>query len=197
MVFWHAGLTLVILWFVFRGNTRLDYRWAIVGSLLPDIVDKLLGRVIFADRLASGRLWGHTLLINVAFFAVLFFMRGRRKRRLVLLPIGSLLHLAEDAMWSSPQVFWWPLFGTTFPSEHLASWWSFLNPFRHPTTFIQELIGLAALLFLFSAHRMLNRPGLATFIRTGRLEMEEPSGRPRRGFDHAEEGRDSTGQDAG
>lgn len=171
MIFWHVGSTLVILWFVFRGNTRLDYRVAAAGALLPDVVDKLAGRLMFADRYDTGHLWGHTLLVNVAFFSVLFFMRGRRKRRLVLLPIGSLLHLAEDGMWSNPRVFWWPLFGTSFPPEPIAGpWWQFLNPFREPGIVIGEVAGLLLLAWLFAAHGMLSRQGIMSFLRTGHLE---------------------------
>ena len=50
----------------------------------------------------SGRIYAHTLMLNVAFFCVLFFMRGRSKRTFVLVPISSLLHLAEDGVWSEP-----------------------------------------------------------------------------------------------
>lgn len=162
MIFWHVGTTLVVLWFVMRGNPRLDYRVGALGALIPDLIDKPVGRLLFHDRFDTGHLWGHALLLNVAFFAVLFSMRGRRKRRLVLLPIGSLLHLAEDGMWSNPRVFWWPLFGTSFPRE--PGWtlqWSAL---------VMELIGAILLVWLFAAHGMLSRDGVATFLRTGHLE---------------------------
>jgi hypothetical protein len=162
VIFWHTGTTLVVLWFAMRGNPRLDYRVAALGALIPDLVDKPIGRVLFRERYETGHLWGHTLLLNVAFFAVLFAMRGRAKRKLVLLPIGSLLHLAEDGMWSSPRVFWWPLFGTAFPRD--PGWrltWSAV---------LMEVVGVILLLWLFAAHGMLSRDGLVAFLRTGHLE---------------------------
>lgn len=171
MILWHVGTTLVILWFVFRGNPRLDYRYAIAGSLLPDVLDKPVGRVFFRDQFDTGHLWGHTLLVNVVFFAVLFFLRGRRKRKLVLVPIASLLHLAEDGMWNQARVFWWPLFGTAFPREPIAGpWWEFLDPVRQPWTVAGEAVGAILLLWLFAAHGILNREGLLAFLRTGHLE---------------------------
>ena len=167
MILWHTGTTVAILWFVFRGNTRLDYRLAMLGALIPDLIDKPLGRILFRERFESGRLWGHSLLVNVLIFSILFFMRGRVKRKAVLVPIGSLLHLAEDGMWSLPRVFWWPLFGTSFPREPLdRGWLSYLQP----EIVAQEAVGLALLVWLLAAHGMLNRDGVGVFARTGRLE---------------------------
>src|SRR5918996_1851568 len=105
---------MLIVWFVMRGNTRVDYRVVAVASLLPDLIDKPIGRLIFRERFESGRIFAHTLLVNVLIFCILFFMRGRIKRQLVLIPISSLLHLAEDGIWSEPKILWWPLFGTQF-----------------------------------------------------------------------------------
>src|SRR5688572_961296 len=36
MILWHIGLTTLIVWFVMRGNPRVDYRVVAVASLLPD-----------------------------------------------------------------------------------------------------------------------------------------------------------------
>ena len=87
----------------------------------PDLIDKPLGRIIFKIALRERTALRRTrCCVNVAFFCILFFMRGRRKREFALVPISSLLHLAEDGMWSTPKVFWWPLFGTPFPREPVA-----------------------------------------------------------------------------
>jgi inner membrane protein len=169
MILWHAGLTMLIVWFVMRGNPRVDYRIVAVASLLPDIVDKPIGRLFLHSRFETGHLVGHALLVNVAFFCVLFFMRGRAKRQFVLVPISSLLHLAEDGMWSNPKVFWWPLFGARFPREPVGGGtFGFLVP--SPVVFAQEAIGLAVIAWLFTSHGLLNRDGIRAFLRTGHLE---------------------------
>lgn len=163
---------MLIVWFVMRGNPRVDYRIVALASLLPDLIDKPLGRILFRTRYESGRIYAHTLLLNVALFCVLFFMRGRLKRQFALVPISSLLHLAEDAVWSNPRLFWWPLFGTEFPRQPLSDGpMSFLNPANSPGALWQEAVGLAVLLFLFSSHGMLSRAGLRTFLRTGMLDQ--------------------------
>lgn len=169
MIFWHTGLTTVIVWFVMRGNPRVDYRVVAVASLLPDIIDKPIGRIFFRDRFGSGRLYAHTLLLNVALFCVLFFMRGRIKRQFVLVPISSLLHLAEDGMWSNPRTFWWPLFGTKFPVDRAVHGWSY---YWRPGIVVQEIVGLLLLAWLFGSHGMLSKDGMRSFLRNGRLEME-------------------------
>lgn len=171
MIFWHVGTTLTIVWFVMRGNTRVDYRLVALGALLPDLIDKPIGRLLLRSRFDSGRLFAHTLLVNVAFFCILFFMRGRLKRKAVLVPIGALLHLAEDAMWSSPRTFWWPLLGTDFPSDPVPGGaLSWLNPLNSTEAMIQEPIGALLLVWLLAAHGMLSREGLRDFLRTGHLE---------------------------
>ncbi len=65
MIFFHAGVTMVVVWFVMRGNPRVDYRVVAFASLLPDLIDKPIGRVLFRARYNSGRLWAHALLVNV------------------------------------------------------------------------------------------------------------------------------------
>lgn len=165
---------MVILWFVMRGNPRVDYRIVAFASLLPDLVDKPLGRILLRDRYDSGRIYAHTLLVNLALFCVLFFMRGRGKRTFVLVPISSLLHLAEDGVWSNPRVFWWPLFGSSFPREPVSGGvLSFLNPLNNPGAIWQEAVGLAAIAWLLASHGLLNPDGVRSFVKTGRLEQPE------------------------
>jgi hypothetical protein len=173
VILWHMGLTMLIVWFVMRGNPRVDYRIVAVASLLPDLIDKPVGRIIFKSRYESGRIYAHTLLLNLALFCVLFFMRGRGKRTFVLVPISSLLHLAEDGVFSTPKLFWWPLFGTGFPRDPQGGVLSFLNPLNHPWMIVQEAVGLAAVLWLLASHEMLTAQGIRTFIRTGHLESPD------------------------
>jgi len=171
VILWHAGLTMTIVWFVMRGNPRVDYRIVAVASLLPDIIDKPIGRIILRGRYDTGRIYAHTLLFNVLLFSVLFFMRGRHKRTFVLIPISSLLHIAEDGVFAVPKLFWWPFFGATFPKDRLTGGvLGFLNPFRNPALILQEAVGLALLVWLFAAHGMLSREGIKSFLKTGMLE---------------------------
>lgn len=169
MILWHVGPTMLIVWFVMRGNPRVDYRVVAFASLLPDLIDKPIGRLLFRERFDSGRLYAHTLLFHIALFCVLFFIRGRAKRTLVLIPVSSLLHLAEDGVWAQPKIFWWPFFGS-FPRDPVSGrFLGFLNPAQTPGVLWKEAVGLAVLVWLFASHGMLSRVGLQRFIRTGML----------------------------
>ena len=142
-----------------------------VASLLPDLIDKPIGRLVLRERFETGRLFGHTLLLHVLLFCVLFFVRGRLKRTLVLVPVSSVIHLALDGAFLDPEVFWWPLFGARFPADPVpGGTFAFLYPANHPGAWWQEAVGLAVLAWLFASHRMLSRDGVRSFLRTGMLE---------------------------
>lgn len=156
MILWFAGLSLVIVWQVFR-DTAIDYRLVVVGVLLPDVVDGAFGgaRIL------------HTLLASVLVLSfVMLSTRGRRgaRRRLLALPIGLFLHLVLDAMWSSTEIFWWPLFGTSFEDARLPS-------LSRPVALvvIQELAGLAALLWWWRRFQLRDDDRRRAFVRTGRV----------------------------
>jgi hypothetical protein len=74
-IFGHIGVTLGVFFglgiFLPRLKTIIDPKYLVIGALLPDLIDKPLGRVIFASTIANGRIIGHTLL-----FALLIFLMG-------------------------------------------------------------------------------------------------------------------------
>ena len=113
MLLWFVGGAVVAVWAVFK-DPRIDYRLVALGALLPDVLDIVTGK----------RWFGHTVLGSVAFLVtVMLATVGRRdaRRRLLALPIGSFLHLVLDGMWTDRDVFWWPVFGTSFGGQDLPS----------------------------------------------------------------------------
>lgn len=113
MILWFAGGACLAVWLVFS-DPRIDYRLVVAGAFLPDVVDGVLGgaRVL------------HSLLASVVvLFGVMLLTRQRRglRRRLLAVPIGMFLHLALDGMWTQPDVFWWPFFGSSFADAPLPS----------------------------------------------------------------------------
>lgn len=156
MLFWFAGLALVIVWQVFR-DTAIDYRLVVVGVLAPDAIDAALGgaRVL------------HTLLASVVILTgVMLGTRGRRgaRRRLLALPIGTFLHLVLDGMWSSTEVFWWPLFGLSFDQARLPSLDRPLG-----AVLAQELVGAGAAFWWWRRFQLQNADRRRSFVRTGRV----------------------------
>ncbi|HUR24223.1 MAG TPA: hypothetical protein VMZ73_10165 [Acidimicrobiales bacterium] len=156
MVLWFAGLALVIVWQVFR-DTAIDYRLVVVGAVLPDLVDVVLG----------GARVMHTLAASVVLLTLV--MVGTRgwsgaRRRLLALPIATFLHLVLDGMWSSTEVFWWPLFGVSFGGAGLPS-------LSRPVALVvlQEIVGVGALAWWWQRFRLQDPERRRAFVRTGRL----------------------------
>lgn len=154
MILWHAGLTLAIVWNVFR-DPAVDYRLVVAGALLPDFVDLAAGRPAHA----------HTLLASALGLAVVMLATRRRRRarrRLLALPIGMLVHLVLDGIWTQPEVLWWPLLGTAFPEGGLVP-----SP---AVGLAQELVGVWALGWFVWRFRLADAGRRRAFLRSGRLE---------------------------
>src|SRR5438132_5176364 len=65
----HLGIGLGLAWLLStRSSVRIDYRLVLLGSILPDVIDKPLAFLLSLE----GRLWAHTFLVVFVFFAVHF-----------------------------------------------------------------------------------------------------------------------------
>ena len=156
MLLWFAGLAVVLVWQVFR-DPAMDYRLVVVGVLLPDALDAPFG----GARLA------HTLVASVILLVgVMVATRGRRglRRRLLALPVGTLLHLLLDGMWARTTGFLWPLGGGPLPDTALPS---LARPLA--VVLVQEAVGLSALAWWWRRFRLGEAERWRAFARTGRL----------------------------
>ncbi len=48
---------------------RVDYRLILLGSLLPDTIDKPVGLLILRDFFSNGRIFGHSFLFSLLILA--------------------------------------------------------------------------------------------------------------------------------
>lgn len=148
----------------------VDLRILLVGSLLPDIIDKPLGIYILSNVLGNGRIFSHTLLflLLVGVIGSLVFWRWRRTWGLVL-AFGTLMHLLFDSMWNNPPTLFWPFFGETFQKQNPATWIEgMLNGLRtKPSFYVPEIIGgTVVLIFLIT---VLERKSLKALIKKGKV----------------------------
>jgi hypothetical protein len=156
MVLWFAGLSWLIVWLVFR-DPAFDYRFVLVGALLPDVLDAPFG----------GARVAHTLLASAAVLIVVMLatqQRRRVRRSLLAIPIGTMLHLVLDGMWTVTEVFWWPLFGTSFGDEPLPSvdrGWLLVG---------MEVVGGLVLAWCWRRFGLDDRDRRRLLLRTGRLD---------------------------
>jgi len=146
----------------------IDYRIVLLGSLLPDIIDKPLWLFVASHIAPSGRGYAHTLLFNLALFICGLILIRYRKSWLLIISVCSFMHLIFDQLWNSPVVLLWPLLGQ-FPSEETAGWLPNIIQalFSHPSVYIPEIIGLVIVLLL--AYRLVIRRSIISFIRGGAI----------------------------
>src|SRR4051794_18860838 len=127
MFFWFGGLSLVIVWLVFK-DTAIDYRILFASATVPALLDLPFSVHPF-----------HSVVVTAGLLCVIMLAtRHRRKarRRLLMVPIGMFLHLFLDGIWTVPAVMWWPLLSgdQTLPFAD-----------RSPVLLVaQELIGIGA-----------------------------------------------------
>jgi hypothetical protein len=92
-----------------------DRRWVIpfvIGSLLPDLIDKPFGYILFGDIIGSGRTYAHGLLFFIILLiAGILLWKYRSHPAGLALAAGILLHQILDLIWQDPKVWYYPLAG--------------------------------------------------------------------------------------
>lgn len=157
-----------------RVEKHIDWRLVILGSILPDIIDKPLGTAILADTFSSGRIFAHTLLFSLILLLIGLYIHRRGKTGLLVVALCSMGHLVLDSMWRHTSTLFWPLQGWEFPKYDLSDgvisiWAEALQ--TDPATFIPEIVGAiitASLLVYLLKHR-----NMMSFIRTGRISAAQ------------------------
>jgi len=151
----------------FLGN-RIDIRLLLLGSLLPDIIDKPIGQFLFRDTFSNGRIFCHTILFLVLItLAGYYLYQNRGKLWLLVLSFGTFMHLIQDQMWLEPRTLLWPLFGFAFERIDLTYWvqnilYALLTD---PSVYIPELVG--ATILIWFALVLVRRRRLYAFIKNG------------------------------
>lgn len=160
-------------WFGSLGQW-LDIRLLLLGSLLPDIIDKPLGRFFLSDVFENGRIFGHTLLFAIFIIIAGWYVYRRwRKTALLALSFGVVTHIVLDRMWNYTQTLFWPMYGFSFEKYNYDFWsWSTMerrwerlvdNPFLG----VPEFIG--ALIFIWLAVYLVRNRKLKAFLRYGQI----------------------------
>lgn len=171
--FGHVGLTGLAARAVekFIYPLKLDYRLVLIGSVLPDLIDKPIGRVLFAETFNSGRIIAHTLLFVLGLYALGLY-RWYRSGKIGWLTVAEccLLHDVLDTIWTIPQTFLWPFLGWGFYVKPDGQWLAsaFIKLITDPLVFVPEITGfIITMYFLWelAVHRR-----LSLFLRNGKLE---------------------------
>lgn len=165
-IFGHIGITLGIFYLLSRlfpeKDIPINFKWIAFGALLPDFIDKPLGRIILAETIGSGRIFAHTLIFAILLgLAAYYIFRQKGWKAPLIIAGASFCHLLEDQMWNSPTSFLWPFLGWEFPKDTFSGGFivyfiRILNHSYDPAyseVFIPEIIGLGIIL-LFAVSRI-------------------------------------------
>ena len=89
-----------------------DLRWLLAGTVLPDLVDKTLGQILFRSYFQNGRIFCHTAAFTLAVFvAGAYRLRYGGDNRIMLMACGVASHFVLDSMWLEPVTTLWPALG--------------------------------------------------------------------------------------
>ncbi|EKQ52815.1 MULTISPECIES: metal-dependent hydrolase [unclassified Clostridium] len=148
----------------------IDYRIVLIGSILPDIIDKPIGAGLFRSIFHNSRIFGHTLLFSFLLIVIgLYVLNKRGKNNILLLGICSSIHLVLDSMWLYPNILLWPYLGWTFPVRPEGNWVSsdIVRLITDPTYYLPELIGFAIIAYYF--RRLIINKEIKYFTSKGKL----------------------------
>jgi hypothetical protein len=150
-------------------RSPIDYRFVILGSMLPDVIDKPLGIYIVGGGLSNGRIFAHTLLFVGLLLVASLLTRASFRPALVFTALGAGVHLLLDRMWEEPHTLLWPLLGWGFERVNVSGWSGQMleQLFSDPYTYFSEVVGAAVVLVLLAV--LIRRGGLHDFMLAGRM----------------------------
>ncbi len=149
---------------------KADIRLLMIGSMLPDIIDKPVGEYFFRETFYNGRIFGHTLLFLVLIAAAGYYLYQRHKQLwMLVLAAGVFMHIALDEMWQVPGTFFWPFLGLTFARYELTGWLADILKalLSEPYIYISEAIGLA--IFIWFGVWVISQKKVRDFSRHGKI----------------------------
>jgi hypothetical protein len=142
LLFAHTGIALA----AGRFSKNVDLLFLTIGAMLPDLIDKPLGWMIYGTP-NMGRIFAHTLLFLLIFVALALYSRDMR---IISLAAGVSIHLFLDFMWLSPVILLWPMLGS-FPQAPYVDALSYMEmllfALRRPWVLVPECLGLAYLIY--------------------------------------------------
>jgi inner membrane protein len=165
----HQATYLRLLNMLGRKIGDIDYRLVLLGSMLPDIIDKPTWLFAFGDIFSTGRGYAHSLLFNLILLIGALVLFRCRKSWLLTVSFSSFIHLLLDQMWNDPVVLLWPLLGR-LPESETAGWYSYIINVlsSDPSVYIPEIIGLTVL--VLTGARLVMKKRITHFFKTGVIE---------------------------
>jgi membrane-bound metal-dependent hydrolase YbcI (DUF457 family) len=146
-----------------------DLRWLLAGAVLPDIIDKAVGEVLFKPYFENGRIFAHTFALSLLLLvAGTYSLKRRGDSRILLLACGVAGHLVLDRMWTEAATAWWPAMGPflRYPSQGTIIE-QIMEYLRDPMFWSTEIAGIALLAISLRYLGVKNRRTLKAFLANG------------------------------
>lgn len=153
-----------------KDTNQIDYRIVLVGSILPDLIDKPIGAFLFRSTFHNSRIFAHSLLFSVILLCIgIYSLLVHGKNNILVLGISSSIHLILDSMWQYPGILFWPYFGFRFPARPEGNWVQsdLIRLISDPSYFLPEIIGFLIIAYFFI--RLIKNKNLRNFIICGHL----------------------------
>ena len=150
-----VGLLIGVVLVAITGERRV-LAFAVLGAVLPDLIDKPLGHILLAGTVDYGRIYFHGLTILFLILAAgLLLYHYRRRIELLALAAGMASHQFFDGMWRHPVEWFWPFLGPLpshgYPEDYF--WESVLRELAQPSEWL--FFFLIAGLFVYIYRREL------------------------------------------
>ncbi|MFC2034315.1 metal-dependent hydrolase [Chloroflexota bacterium] len=147
----------------------IDYRLVLVGSLLPDLIDKPIWFIVGDSAYLSGRDYAHSLLFNLFLLFGGLILVKYKKLWLLVISLSSFMHLIFDQIWNCPVVLFWPLLGPLYKKE-TTGWMSGILQvlFSSPEVYVPEIIGL--IIMINFVYRLIMKKKTISFLKEGIIE---------------------------
>ena len=95
---------------------------SVIGSILPDLIDKPLGHVLLNSSVDFGRIYAHSGLFMLSVLFIGMVYRQRKGSWIMLgLALGIISHLILDSMWQLPVTLFYPFQGD-FGMHHFPNY---------------------------------------------------------------------------
>jgi hypothetical protein len=159
-----VGLLFLLLYRKPEYKTKFDVRFLAIGAMMPDIIDKTIGLLIFGDDIDNGRIYSHTLLFAIILTVIAYYIGSRYTNALAF---GSWVHIAGDRMWELPETFFWPAYRWGFPRIGFTPEYWLEHLLNDPYTYISEITGAAILLGLFIYFKLYKIDNWKSFWKSG------------------------------
>ena len=146
-----------------------DLRWLLAGAILPDLVDKVVGQILFKPYFENGRIFAHTLILTLLLFVAGTYQWKRRgDSRILLLAFGVASHLVLDRIWIEPTTAIWPSMGPFLRHPSMQTLLEQIQEYiRDPVFWFSELSGAALLVISLRYLGVRKLRDLRSFIGSG------------------------------